>query len=83
MCAPGSALQRRRGLDPPHQLGVTLCRVQIVADFIMNELASLAVAWGIRLLFLDNDLHFLENAPLAIVWFVLWGSVGASMGAAP
>jgi hypothetical protein len=25
--------------------------------------------------FLDNDLHFLENAPLVLVWFVLWDSV--------
>jgi hypothetical protein len=27
---------------------------------------------------LDNDVHFLENAPVALVWFVLWDNVGAS-----
>jgi len=29
------------------------------------------------LLFLDNDLHFLETRPVALAWFLLWDSVGA------
>jgi hypothetical protein len=28
--------------------------------------------------FLDNDLHFLESAPVALVWFVLWDAAKAA-----
>ena len=30
------------------------------------------------MLFLDNDLHFLENAPLVLVWFVLTACPGST-----
>jgi len=57
-------------------MNLTDARGTIVKE-ITHGLSAQRPLFGYAFIFLDNAFHFLEDAPVALVSFVLWDSVRA------